>query len=307
MALPLPLLDRPDDPPAPRVALAHLDDLWFQVGGTRCNLACTHCFISCSPHNHAFGFLDLETVRRFLGESVPLGVKEYYFTGGEPFLNRDMVAILELTLAYGPATVLTNGTVFCEEWLARLRRAEDASPYSLEFRVSLDGFTAATNDPIRGAGSFERTLRGVRQLVAYDFLPIVTVTRVDDADDDTALVEGFARLLREQGYARPRLKILPALRIGAEAQRRRAYHPEERVTEAMMAEYDPGQLICNHSRIVTDRGVFVCPILLEAADARLGATLAEAQVSYALRHQACYTCYQYGTLCANPSAGRQDS
>src|SRR5436190_19572374 len=146
---------------APLVPLAHLDDLWFQVGGTVCNLECTHCFISCSPHNHSFGFLCLETVRRFLDESVALGVKEYYFTGGEPFLNRDMVPILELTLRYGPATVLTNGTVFKNDWLQRLRAAEQASAYSLEFRVSMDGFTPAENDAVRGAGTFERILRGV--------------------------------------------------------------------------------------------------------------------------------------------------
>ena len=111
----------------PIVPLAHLDDLWFQVAGTTCNLTCSHCFISCSPHNHNFGFLDLATVQRSLDESLALGVKEYYFTGGEPFLNRDMVAILELTLQYGPATVLTNGTVLKSEWLERLRSAEKAS------------------------------------------------------------------------------------------------------------------------------------------------------------------------------------
>src|SRR5436305_2220690 len=171
MPIPLPIRDAD----APPVALAHLDDLWFQVAGTLCNLTCHHCFISCSPHNHSFGFLDLATVRRALDESVGLGVKEYYFTGGEPFLNRDMVPILELTLRYGPATVLTNGTVFKEEWLDRLARAEAESPYSLEFRVSLDGFSAETNDPIRGAGTFDRTLRGVRQLLAHGFLPILTV------------------------------------------------------------------------------------------------------------------------------------
>src|SRR5262249_27399365 len=152
-------------------------------------LTCRHCFISCSPHNNAFAFLDLEIVRQRLEESVRLGVKEYYFTGGEPFLNRDMVAILELTLRYGPATVLTNGTVFQEEWLVRLRRAEAASPYSLEFRVSIDGFTANVNDPIRGEGTFERILRGVRQLVAHRFLPIITVTRTRDDEDDESLVE----------------------------------------------------------------------------------------------------------------------
>src|SRR6516164_9458109 len=98
MPMPLAILNSP----APVVSLVHLDELWFQVAGTLCNLECRHCFISCSPHNHDFGFLDLETVRRKLEESVRLGVKEYYFTGGEPFLNREMVDILELTLQYGP-------------------------------------------------------------------------------------------------------------------------------------------------------------------------------------------------------------
>jgi molybdenum cofactor biosynthesis enzyme MoaA len=283
------------------VPLAHLDELWFQVTGTVCNLTCHHCFISCSPHNHAFGFLDLDTIRRALEESVALGAKEYYFTGGEPFLHRDLVAILELTLTYGPATVLTNGTVLRDEWLRRLAGAEAASPYSLEFRVSIDGFSAATNDPVRGPGTFERALRGVRQLLAYGFLPIVTVARTRDDQDDAALFEGFVRLLRGQGYDRPRVKILPTLRLGAEAERQRGYRDEERVTPAMMAGFDEGQLLCNHSRVVTDRGVCVCPILIEAADARLGSTLAESLTAYPLRHHACYTCYQYGTLCANPS------
>jgi sulfatase maturation enzyme AslB (radical SAM superfamily) len=292
--------------PAPAVPLAHLDDLWFQVGGTLCNLTCRHCFISCSPHNRSFGFLDLATVRRHLDESVALGVKEYYFTGGEPFLNPDMTDILELTLRYGPATVLTNGTVFKDEWLGRLARAEAESPYSLEFRVSIDGFTAADNDPVRGDGTFDRALLGVRQLLAHGFLPIITATRTRDDQDDLELVEGFLALLRASGYDRPRLKLLPTLRIGAEANRQRGYRDEERVTPEMMEGFDRGTLLCDHSRIVTDRGVYVCPILIEAPDARLGATLAESLGEYPLRHRACYTCYQYGSICSNASAGRRD-
>jgi molybdenum cofactor biosynthesis enzyme MoaA len=303
MAVPLPLLDAP----APLVPLAHLDDLWFQVAGTLCNLTCNHCFISCGPHNHSFGFLDLQTVRRLLDESVALGVKEYYFTGGEPFLNPDMVPILELTLSYGPATVLTNGTVFKDQWLRRLARAEVASPYSLEFRVSIDGFTPQSNDPVRGPGTFERALRGVRQLVRHGFLPIITVARTREEDDDAALLAGFVEVLRANGYDRPRVKILPTLRLGAEVTRRRGYRAEERVTPEMMDGFDPGQLICNHARVVTDGGVFVCPILIEAPDARLGDTLAEALGPYPLRHHACYSCYQYGTLCSNPSGGRHDA
>jgi sulfatase maturation enzyme AslB (radical SAM superfamily) len=303
MTIPLPILDAQ----APMVPLAHLDELWFQVGGTVCNLTCRHCFISCSPHNHTFGFLDLETVRRALEESVRIGVKEYYFTGGEPFLNRDMVAILELTLQYGPASVLTNGTVFKEEWLQRVARAEEASPYSLEFRVSIDGFTPETNDPIRGDGSFERAMRGVRQLVAHGFLPIITVARTRDDADEVALVEGFVRALKAIGYDRPRLKVLPTLRLGAEAERQRGYHDEERVTPEMMEGFDASLLLCNRSRIVTDRGIFVCPILIEAPGAWLGTGLEEALTPFPLRYHACSTCYQYGTICSNASSGRREA
>ncbi len=299
----LPLLDTT----APTVALTHLDDLWFQVAGTTCNLTCRHCFISCSPHNHNFGFLDLATVQRYLDESVSLGVKEYYFTGGEPFLNRDMVAILELTLRYGPATVLTNGTVFRNEWLERLRAAEAASTYGLEFRVSMDGFTPAENDAVRGDGTFERILQGVRLLLDHDFLPILTVTKTRDDQDESDLFDGFVRLLKDCGYARPRIKILPTLRIGAEADRQRGYGETDRVTPEMMAAYDVHLLVCSHSRMVTDRGVYVCPILIEAPDARLGTTLAESLRPFAIKHQACYTCYQYGALCSNASSRERDA
>lgn len=289
------------DAPAPVVPLAHLDDLWFQVSGTLCNLTCHHCFISCSPHNHSFGMLTLAQVKKALDESVGLGVKEYYFTGGEPFLNREMVDILELTLRYGPATVLTNGTAFKDEWLDRLARAEEQSPYSLEFRVSIDGVNAAMNDPVRGEGTFDRAMRGVRQLLAHGFLPIITVTQTSDDQDTDALFAGFVELLKTNGDTRPRVKILPTLRIGAEEQRQRGYGIEERVTPEMMAGFDVSQLICHHSRIVTDRGIYVCPILIDAPDARLGGRLAESLGGYPLRHHACYTCYQYGSLCSNPS------
>src|SRR5687768_4684412 len=93
----------------PQVPMLALDTLWFQVAGTICNIECTHCFISCSPRNHSHEMMRLADVLPWLEEARRLGVREYYFTGGEPFMNRDMLAILEATLQQGPATVLTNG------------------------------------------------------------------------------------------------------------------------------------------------------------------------------------------------------
>lgn len=286
----------------PWVPLEHLDQLWFQVGGTLCNLTCTHCFISCSPHNRDFGFLSLEQVRLRLEESLALGVKEYYFTGGEPFLNPEMTEILCETLRYGPATVLTNGTVFKDEWLARLRSAEAASLYSLEFRVSLDGFSPATNDPIRGIGAFARAMQGVAKLGAFGFLPIITAARTWPLEDERLVIEQFSQTLRAAGCDRPRLKILPTLQIGAEEQRTRGYLPDERVTPEMLVEFDQGQLVCNRARIVTDRGVHVCPILIESPQSQLGQSLADARQPFAISHGACSTCYQYGSICSNASS-----
>lgn len=289
----------------PTVELSHLDHLWFQVAGTLCNLSCSHCFISCTPKNDSFGFLSLKTVRERLEESVAHGVKEYYFTGGEPFLNREMTDILIETLRFGPATVLTNGTVLKDEWLARLATAEAESLYALEFRVSIDGFSPETNDPIRGEGTFQRALDGVSKLVEYGFLPIITAARTWPDERDELVVAQFVEVLKSIGYASPRLKILPALQMGAEEERTHGYRDSERIDQAMLVDYDMSQLVCEHSRIVTDRGVHVCPILIESPDALLADSLADANRPFALSHGACYTCYQYGAICSNTSSSHQ--
>ena len=299
---PAPAGASPDaDVGGPQVPLLALDCLWFQVAGTVCNLRCEHCFISCAPNNHSFWFLDLDTVVAYLEESKSWGVKEYYYTGGEPFMNKDLLPMLERTLSIGPASVLTNATLIPEKTALRLAEINDASPFSLELRVSLDGPSAETNDPIRGEGTFDRAMEGIRRLVEHGFLPIVTAAQLWCAQDDAAIYQSFVEALHAIGYDRPRIKILPSLHIGREAHRSRSYSDDERVTAAMMEDFDVSQLLCSSARIVTDRGLYVCPILIDQDDARLGADLDEAARPYALRHRACFTCWMNGAICSNTS------
>lgn len=286
---------------APAVHTSELDTVWFQVGGTICNLRCRHCFISCSPENDRFGFLSLATCERYLDEARSLGVKEYYLTGGEPFANPDICDILESTLQHGLATVLTNATLFRTVTLDRLEAIRRASSYTLEMRVSLDGYAAEMNDPIRGRGTFDRAMKGLRDLVKRGFEPIITITRTWEESDDEVLA-GFTRTLSEIGYAQPRLKVLPLIKLGAEVERTGAYSEEARITPAMLDGFDENQLLCSSARMVTDQGVWVCPILLDAADARMGETLAETVLDFPLRHAACYTCYQFGAICSNATS-----
>lgn len=286
----------------PHLPLTSLDALWFQVSGTLCNLRCRHCFISCSPENHTLGLLRFAQFRPFLDDAVRRGVKEYYFTGGEPFINPDIFEILAATLAVGPATVLTNATRFTDEKIARLARLREASIYSLELRVSIDGFSPETNDPIRGQGTFEAAMSGVQLLVKHGFLPIITSMRSWPMHEDDLFLAEFKKRLADIGYTRPRMKLLPSLKIGQEAQRDHGYGKYEYVTEEMMRGFDASVLLCHNGRVVSDRGVHVCPILVDQPDARLGDTLDDAMRGYTLRHRACSTCYQFGALCSNAAS-----
>lgn len=295
-------LKRPVTAQFPAVDLHHLDALWFQVAGTLCNLCCHHCFISCSPENHTLAMMSLAQVEGYVRQAVESGVKEFYFTGGEPFLHPEIERMLSIALDIGPVTVLTNATRFTPERVAALGRLRDASPYSLELRTSLDGFSPETNDPIRGCGSFYRILHGIRLLLEGEFLPIITAMRRWPADQDEAQLAGFRDLLAGMGYRYPRIKFLPSLKLGQEVRRDRGYTPSEYLTESMMAGFDAGHLMCSSSRIVSAQGVHVCPILVGQPDSYLGESLAQGQAPYTLRHQACLTCYQFGALCANASS-----
>jgi MoaA/NifB/PqqE/SkfB family radical SAM enzyme len=283
--------------PVPQVSLRSLDTLWFQVGGTLCNLACTHCFISCSPTNHSHEMMSLEQVRRHLAEAVELGVKEYYFTGGEPFLNPEIEGILEAALEVGPATVLTNGLLLDPNRCRRLRALDERSEYSLDLRVSLDGWDAATNDPIRGAGSFARVLTGVRNLAAAGLDPVLTVAAVLPESRSDGGKRRFLDLLRGLGIDKPRLKLLPVFSIGAEAARGGGYADWQRLRPE---DEPPGgwdHLQCSSCRMATAHGVWVCPILVNQPEARMGERLADALRPFPLGHAACWTCHVDGVSC----------
>jgi len=284
-------------PSHPDVHLRALDTLWFQVAGTLCNIECTHCFISSSPRNHSHEMLTLADVERRLAEARELGVREYYFTGGEPFMNRDMLPILEATLQQGPATVLTNGMLLRADVCRRLRELFDASEYSLDVRVSLDGFDRESHDAIRGRGVWDRVMFGLRNLADAGINPVITVTTAAEGVESAEGRTRFLELIRGFGFARPRLKVLPLFRIGAEETRTRAYEEWERLTRDELTDEEASVLQCSSCRMVTSKGVYVCPILIEEPEARMGDTLRETIRPFPLRYGACHTCWVDGVTC----------
>ncbi|HTK30377.1 MAG TPA: radical SAM protein [Candidatus Saccharimonadaceae bacterium] len=281
----------------PRQPFAHLDELWIQVAGTLCNLSCTHCFVSCGPGDARHALMTRAEVAARVAEALPLGVRECYFTGGEPFLHPDLLDILEDTLPHTPCTVLTNGTLFTAARVAALAELGERSRYSLEIRVSLDAPTAPEHDAFRGAGSFERALAGVRALTDAGLVPIVTVTETT-GEDPLVLRRRVVAALEAAGVRRARIKLLPLFALGREVGRRGAPFAASLAGLGQDA-FDATRLQCGHCRAVTSRGVFVCPLLVDEPGGRMGARLDETLKPFALAHSACVTCYATGMSCAN--------
>jgi hypothetical protein len=256
--------------------------------------------VDSSPTNHSLPFLERDAVRRHLADAEAQGVKEIYFTGGEPFLHKEMVAILGDALAVAPTTVLTNGTLVTERLAAELGALARDARYSLEIRVSLDHPDPATNDAVRGPGAHAKAVRAVVRLQEAGLLPIVTATEYlaapRRADDEGGLYAAFHKLLRDNGVTRPRLKVLPVFHLG------KLEDPSlgGPVTDAMLADADPFLLQCAETRAVAADGVYACPILVGKPIARLATdTLADALGPVPLAHHACRTCYDTGMSCSN--------
>ncbi len=291
----LPVSDHPQ--PGPVLDFLGLDVLWLQVTGTVCNLACTHCFITCGPKNESHPIMDTAEVLAALERAVQAGVKEVYFTGGEPFLHPDLQLLIERTLEHAPLSILTNGVLIDASTAAWLARCERESAYSLELRVSVDGVTPAENDPIRGRGTYEKIMQGARNLLHAGLNPVFTVTTVHAVYDESSGRTGFLEHLRNEGFHQPRVKFIPPFHIGREERRGGAYPEGHVLTPDALLPGEEWDLQCGSCRTVTAKGVYPCPILIEAERARLGDDLESTFVPIRLNHPACVTCHEEKFSC----------
>lgn len=281
----------------PTVPFRWLDTLWIQLTGTLCNIACRHCFISCGPRADDIPLMTVSQVERALNDGVALGMRQVYFTGGEPFLHPHLRELVERTLALAPLTIVTNGILIDQslaEWVAS---TFSASRYSFDLRVSLDGMTREQNDIVRGRGTFEKIVGAIQRLGACGYSPVVTVV---EHEDGLAALEARAQFLdfvRGLGIPQPRVKFLPLLRIGRESHRTHGYEQPEALGEEPLLPEVESSLLCASGRIVTAQGAFTCPILVKDSTARLGSRLGDGMKAIRLGWSACQTCVFDGLRC----------
>ena len=190
--------------PRAKVALSDPQTLWFNTG-TLCNIECANCYIESSPTNDSLVYLTEAEVRDFLDqlEDRGWGVGEIGFTGGEPFMNPQMVAMTRAALERGyRVLILTNAMrpmmrKSVKEGLEALHRQYGEK---LTLRISLDHWSRVHHDAERGTGSYERTLEGMRWLRDIG-IRMAVAGRIIWAESEAEAREGFARLFAEEGFA----------------------------------------------------------------------------------------------------------
>ncbi|PPD15761.1 MAG: radical SAM protein [Methylobacterium sp.] len=285
------------------VALTALETLWFNTG-TLCNITCQNCYIESSPRNDRLAYLSLDDVRSYLDEirADKLPVRMIGFTGGEPFMNAAMPAILEETLERGfEVLVLTNAMRPMMRHQKALRRLQAAHGGLLRFRVSLDDHRPDIHDAERGKGSFAKAMEGLRFLSREGFQVEIAGRRLGKEPDHLARA-GYKALFQAEGIAincddPVQLVIFPEMSPEAD--------PPE-ITEACwgILHKSPEDVMCATSRMVVRRKgedrpkVVACTLIAYDERFEMGSTLAEASAPVALNHRYCATfCVLGGAAC----------
>ena len=281
-----------DGEPRARVELKALRTLWFNTG-TLCNLACAHCYIESTPKNDALVYLRHDEVRTYLDEIADAGLptEEIGLTGGEPFMNPDILAIMEDVLERGfRLLVLTNAMTPMWHRRAGLLALRERFGDRLTLRVSVDHFRRTRHEEERGPRSWAPMLRGLKWLCEQGFA-VHVAGRTRWGEDEDALRAGFATLFAEHGITIDAqdphaLVLFPEMDPAAAV-------PE--ITTACWEKLgvSPDDMMCASARMVVKRKgaahavVLACTLLAYDPRFELGRTLAEATRTVRLNHPHC--------------------
>ncbi len=286
------------------VALRALETLWFNTG-TLCNLTCANCYIESSPRNDRLAYLSAADVAAYLDEIARDGLptRQIGFTGGEPFMNPELPAMLDDVLSRGhSALVLTNAMRPMRKMQAALLDLRARHGDRLRLRVSIDHYAAPVHEAERGKRTWKPTLDGLVWLARHGFTLDVAGRQLSGEPEATVRA-GFARLFAELGVAIDaadpvRLMLFPEMDAGRDV-------PE--ITEACwgILHKSPDSVMCASSRMVVKRkgaaqpAVLACTLLAYDERFELGTTLAEAGGAVALNHPHCAAfCVLGGAACS---------
>lgn len=276
------------------VDMTQLDTLWIN-SGTLCNIECVNCYIESSPKNDRLVYITYDEVCTYLNEieSEKMGTREVGITGGEPFMNRDMIKIVEECLKRGFETiVLTNAMQPMQRKMVseRLLELKEAYKSQLTMRVSVDHFKQDMHEQERGKGTWAPMLKGLKWLSDNGFnIDIAGRTRWGEKEEE--LRDGFNALFQDNNikldaHDQKQLVLFPEMDEDVEV-------PEITTDCWDVLNVKPQEIMCSNSRMVVKRkgadkpAVIACTLLPYEDEFEFESTLKDSAKRVYLNHPHC--------------------
>lgn len=286
------------------VALTHLKTLWFNTGSL-CNISCQNCYMESTPSNDSLAYLSTAEIEQYLDEveTEKLPVEEIAFTGGEPFMNKGLVGMLEMSLKRGYRTlVLTNAMLPMHHRFDDLLALKEKHGNKLAIRVSIDHYTRARHETVRGEKTWKPMLKGLKWLAEQGFnLAIAGRTCWNESEDDSRA--GYAALFATEDI--PVDTASPAALVLFPEMDNALDVPEITVHCWDILGVAPETMMCATSRMVIKRKgsgtprVVPCTLLPYDEEFELGRKLGDSADTVKLNHPHCAKfCVLGGASCS---------
>ena len=288
------------------VALSNPQTLWFNTG-TLCNITCENCYIESSPTNDRLVYLSVADVQGYLTQVTDRGwpIREIGFTGGEPFMNPQIIAMARASLIAGyEVLILTNAMrpMMRKTMRTGLQELRQEFGDKLTLRISVDHWSEELHEKERGKGTYASTLKGMEWL-RDNGIKMKVAGRTVWGEDNIQSRNGYGAFYTKHGFEidahDPGITVLfPEMDENVEV-------PE--ITTACWGILDksPAQVMCSTSRMVVKRNgadkpiVLACTLLPYSPEFELGTTLAEAEGKVFLNHPHCAKfCVLGGASCS---------
>jgi len=278
-----------------------LKTLWFNTG-TLCNLTCKNCYIESSPKNDRLQYFSFEEFKSFVNETIQneMGTTEIGFTGGEPFMNKDIFKMIKYSLDNGFKTlVLTNAMkpmMNNKNDLLRLNHL------NLTIRVSIDHYTKEKHEEIRGPKSWDPMIEGLKFLSENNF-NYCLATRLMWNEDEATTRNNFKKFVDENKL---KLNTESKIQLVTFAEMDEKQDTPEITTECWgILNKDPSEIMCSSSRMIVKKkgnekaSVIACTLLPYDDAFDMGNSLQEANKKVYLNHPHCSKfCVLGGSSCS---------
>jgi molybdenum cofactor biosynthesis enzyme MoaA len=279
----------------------NIKTLWFNTG-TLCNIECKNCYIESSPKNDRLVYLTFEEVKSFIDEALDknLGTNEIGFTGGEPFMNKDIMKMIDYSLRKGLKVLVLSNAM--KPMLNRIKELIKLNHSNLTIRVSIDHYQKEKHEEIRGKNTYDVMLQGLKWLNENNFnYTLATRLLWDEKEED--LRKNFGAFIKNNNL---RLDTNSPKQLVTFAEMDEKMDTPEITTSCWdILKKDPNDVMCSWSRMVVRKknskspSVIACTLLPYADEFDLGETLTNSLQKIYLNHKHCSKfCVLGGSSCS---------